>query len=148
MQRVSKRPTNLQEFNQQFPPRADGHKPTATNAMGREHAPGRERLLAQPATIEDLQRALSSLSNAALGEDAQLLLALAHTLPLTLRNEPGLMDLCAHRCLEAANHASLATREGVWTILRDTWLSLPQPTAVALRNVMQKLRHHQPATVV
>lgn len=148
MQRVSTRPTNLIEFNQLFPPQTDGHKLNGQEVTTAESSPRRELLPANPVTIEDLQHSLSSLSDAALGEDSQLLLALAHHLPLTLKHEPGLMDMCARRCLQAASHASLATREHVWMILRNALPSLPQPTAIALRDSLQAFHHHQPATVV
>ncbi len=147
MQRVSTRPTNLIEFNQLFPPQTDGHKHSARNAAG-EHAPGREGHWAKSDAINDLQRTLSSSRDAALGKDSQRLLELARDLPLTLKNEPGLMDMCARRCLQAATHASLATREHVWMILRNALPSLPQPTAIALRDSLQAFHHHQPATVV
>jgi len=134
MQRVIKRPTNLNEFNQQFPPQTDGRKA--------------KRPPAKLVTIDDLQRTLSSLSDTALGKDAQLLLALARQLPLALRNEPGLMEMCASRCLQAASHASLPTQEDVWMVLRNALPSLPQPTAIALRDSLQAFSHHQPATIV
>jgi hypothetical protein len=52
------------------------------------------------------------------------------------------------RTLSSLSHASLATREHVWMILRNALPSLPQPTAIALRDSLQAFHHHQPATVV
>lgn len=144
MQRTTRRPTNLQEFNREFPPQ----QLVGQNATGADCARPRTRVLTHTSTIHDWQFLLSNLSDQDLGNDTQLLLAMARDLPVTLKHEPGLMSLCASRCLQAASQAPLATQEHVWLTLRNALPRLPQATALALRDCLDSQAHHMPATVV
>lgn len=142
----TRRPTTLQEFNQQFPPRPAGTRNRQDSGAIDDALTG--RLATKACTVQDLQTVFSQLSDSELSEDSQLLLTLARNLPIALKHEPGLMDTCATRCLQAASQAPIATQEDVWLILRNAVPTLPQATAIALRDSLRDCGHHMPASVV